>query len=39
MPTSTVEALRAEYKVLYGRHASGPKCMSAPWLRDRIKMQ
>eukprot|EP01051_Picozoa_sp_SAG22_P019615 SAG22_NODE_3676_length_1582_cov_2.064734_3_plen_20_part_01 len=20
MPTSTVEALRAEYKVLYGRH-------------------
>eukprot|EP01051_Picozoa_sp_SAG22_P003871 SAG22_NODE_196_length_15552_cov_971.604543_3_plen_537_part_00 len=38
MPTSTVEALRAEYKELYGRHASGPKCMSAPWLRDRNKM-
>eukprot|EP01051_Picozoa_sp_SAG22_P014958 SAG22_NODE_1889_length_3373_cov_2.935247_2_plen_710_part_00 len=36
MSSSTVEALRDEYKELYGTHARGPKCMSAAWLRDQI---
>eukprot|EP01051_Picozoa_sp_SAG22_P015774 SAG22_NODE_2116_length_2987_cov_8.657202_2_plen_185_part_00 len=36
MSAATVEALRAEYKVLYENHARGSKCMDATWLRARI---
>eukprot|EP01051_Picozoa_sp_SAG22_P020496 SAG22_NODE_4161_length_1362_cov_19.376880_2_plen_64_part_00 len=37
MSAATVEALRADYKLLYGHHARGSKCMDATWLRARIK--
>ena len=38
MSSVTVDALRAEYMELHGNHARGSKCMSAPWLRERIKV-
>ena len=37
MSAATVQALRAEYKVLYGNYARGSKCWDATWLRARIK--